>query len=501
MKLFSAEQIRQADQATIERQPITSLDLMERAATEFTDWFCRKFDKSHHIAILCGTGNNGGDGLAIARMLSDRKYEVLVGQVQVSDKLSPDCATNLDRFQEQEPVQFIRQKEDIPDLEEADIVIDALFGSGLSRPPEGLYAKLISVINDTKARKVAVDLPSGLFSDKHSAPHQAIVKADYTVTFQSPKLAFFMAENAPYVGHWITLDIGLDSDFLHQTQTPYYTMDKNLVRKKLRQRSKFAHKGDFGKVLLIAGSKGKMGAAVLAARACLHSGAGLLTTHIPSSAYIIMQTAVPEAMASLDKHEASFTELPEIKPYDVIGIGPGLGKETQTVEAMKQLLQKVSVPLVIDADGLNILAAHPELYKFVPENSILTPHPKEFERLAGEFGNDFDRLEKQKEFAQKHKVYLIVKGGHTTLTTPQGKVYFNTSGNPGMATGGTGDVLTGMMTGILAQKYSAEDAAIIGVYLHGLAGDLAAKDRSQMAMLASDLTEHIGKAALEVFGN
>jgi ADP-dependent NAD(P)H-hydrate dehydratase / NAD(P)H-hydrate epimerase len=499
MKILSAEQIRQADQHTIAKAKISSLELMERAATEFTDWFCRTFDTSHRIRIVCGTGNNGGDGLSIARMLSDRKYEVLAAQVRSSDKLSEDCSANFDRFQSEEPIVLIREEADIPDFEKTDIIIDALFGSGLSRPVEGLYASVIKAANASSALRVSVDIPSGLFCDKHSDSHQTIFKANYTATFQCPKLAFFLPENSAYAGQWITLDIGLDKDFLHSLYSPYHTIEKADIIHKLKHRGKFDHKGDFGKALLIAGSKGKMGAAVLCARACLHSGTGLLTTHIPSSAYIIMQTAVPEAMASLDKDEAHFSKLPDINHYDVVGIGPGLGKEEQTVKAMEELLKKANKPLVIDADGLNILSLHPEMLKLLPANTLLTPHPKEFERLAGSWENDFERLEKQRNFAQKYKVFLILKGGHTSVATPDGDVYFNMTGNPGMATGGTGDVLTGMLTGILGQKYSPQNAALIGVYLHGLAGDLAAKNKSQIAMLASDLVDHIGAAVLKLY--
>jgi NAD(P)H-hydrate epimerase len=321
-----------------------------------------------------------------------------------------------------------------------------------------------------------------------------IIQADFTLTFQFPKISFFFAENEKYVGDWEVLPIRLHPEGIEQTLTNFFLTEGEDVQQIIQKRSRFGHKGTYGHALLIAGSYGKMGAAVLASKACLRSGAGLLTTHVPHLGYSIIQTAVPEAMASIDQHDSFFTEFPGLEQFTAVGVGPGINQKTNTKRALNELLEKSKVPLVIDADALNILAENKTWLEKLPENSILTPHPGEFKRLAGESETSYERLQKQISFSEKYKVIVVLKGAFTTVSTPGGKVYFNSSGNPGMATAGSGDVLTGIILGLLAQGISPENAAIAGVYLHGLAGDLAAQQNSEFALVAGDIIDYLRKA-------
>jgi NAD(P)H-hydrate epimerase len=385
--------------------------------------------------------------------------------------------------------------EDFPETDEEEVIVDAIFGSGLTRLIKGFIAEVINKINGSAAVKVAIDTPSGVFSDSSSIQDGgAIVRADYTLSFQFPKLAFMMPENDPYVGEWHVLDIGLHHDYINSVTTDNFFTVKEDVVPLVKKRRKFSHKGTFGHALLIAGSYGKMGAAVLAAESCLRSGVGLLHVHIPKVGYQIMQTALPEAMISLDRYDNYFSEVPNLSMYNVVGIGPGLGTEHQSQMALKLLIQEFKAPMVFDADALNILSENKTWLAFLPAGSILTPHPKEFERLTGKWTNDFGKLEMQRDFAKRYNIYVVLKGAHTSVCTPDGKCYFNSTGNPGMATAGSGDVLTGIITGLLAQNYTSGQAAVLGVYLHGLAGDLSAKKLGQEAMLAGDMVSLLGKA-------
>jgi NAD(P)H-hydrate epimerase len=362
----------------------------------------------------------------------------------------------------------------------------------LSRPVDGLYGDAIEKINGLSAEKIAIDIPSGLMADKPSAG--PIVRAHQTLSFQVPKLAFFFPQHHEFVGNWVLLDIGLHKDFLKAVETPYYYFLRKDVRRTLNVRSKFDHKGKFGHALLVAGGFGKMGAAVLAARAALRAGLGLLTVHVPTTGYNIIQNAVPEAMASIDDQEEFFANCPALGGYSVIGIGPGLGQEDETVDAFRDILVKSKTPLVIDADALNILASHRELLQLVPPGSILTPHPKEFERIVGEWNNDFERLEKQQRLAKDLKSVVVLKGAFTSIAAPDGSVTFNSSGNPGMAKGGAGDVLTGILTGLMAQEYTALQAAQLGVFLHGFAGDLGVYEKGPNSLIASDIVDFLPEA-------
>ncbi len=496
MKILSATQIRALDAYTIEHEPIDSINLMERASASFVEWFIQKFPAPLPVKIVCGVGNNGGDGLAIARMLLTEKYIVEVFVVAYSSTHSPDFTHNYHKLAARTTIHFIEQESHIPEISSSDVIIDAIFGSGLSRPVEGIAAAVINVINASKATVVAVDIPSGLYVDTYN-PDTHIIQADYTVSFQLPKLSFLLPQNFIYVGEWHLTDIGLHPVAIEAAQTNYFFVDTNFVEERVKRRGKFSHKGTFGHALLIAGSYGKMGAAVLATKACLKSGVGLLTVQVPTCGYQIMQICVPEVMTLTDTSTHFFSQVPLLEKFTTVGIGPGLGTEKVTAEAMADLLKELKRPLIIDADGLNILAANKELLALLPPGSILTPHPKEFERLAGNTIEEYERLEVLQKFTRQYQLIVVLKGAHTAIATPDGQVYFNSTGNPGMATGGTGDVLTGIITSLLAQNYTPTEAATLGVYFHGLAGDYAARQVGYNALTASDVISCLPQAFLQ----
>ncbi|MBL7870316.1 MAG: NAD(P)H-hydrate dehydratase [Cyclobacteriaceae bacterium] len=496
MKVLSADQIKAWDAYTIREEPIASIDLMERACQAFVTWFVERFDATNKIGIVCGTGNNGGDGLGIARLLSEWNYSVTVWIVRGSVSESIDFLTNLKKLDSKISVSEIKTDADCELFADRAILIDAIFGSGLSRPLEGIYEKVIDCLNRSPKVIIAVDVPSGLRTDQHSSG--TVLKANHTVTFQVPKLAFLQPDNYRYVGEWHLVDIGLHKKYLKEVESDNSLITLKSVRKILRPRSKFDHKGKFGHGLLIAGSTGKMGACILAARAALRSGLGLLTVHVPQSGYTIIQTAVPEAMATVDQ-SADFFSGREIESfYTTVGIGPGLGQAPETVRALEYLFTRYRKPIVIDADALNILAANPKFLALIPEGSILTPHPGEFERLVGTWSDDFEKLNKLKELSTRIQSIVLLKGAYTVIATPDKKLIFNSTGNPGLATGGSGDVLTGILMGLLAQSYSATDSAIVGVYLHGLAGDLAAREKGQNSLIAGDLVDFLPGAFRKV---
>lgn len=496
MRILSTSQIREADAYTISHEPIASLDLMERASRAFVEWFTLRFEGGSKVGVVCGTGNNGGDGLAIARMLHEWGHPVTVWIVS-GGQGSGDFNANRDRLPQKIECLTIADESDVMDFDRCEVLIDAMFGSGLSRPPAGLHAHVIDRMNASAATRVAVDIPSGLMADRHSSG--PIVRADHTVSFQLPKLAFFMPEAYPYTGEWVVVDIGLDRSFIKSAETPHYYTKMGAVRKILRPRSRFDHKGTYGHALLIAGSHGKIGAAVLAARAALRTGAGLLTVHVPRCGYTVLQSAVPEAMCQTDDNDHVFTVPPESGPYRTMGIGPGLGQDERTKTALAKTLGNFGKPVVLDADALNLLAGDRSLLHLVPPGSILTPHPGEFRRLVGPWNDDFHRLALQKELAVSLRSVVVLKGAYTSVATDRGEVHFNSTGNPGMATAGAGDVLTGVLTGLLAQDYSPVEAAIAGVFLHGLAGDIAAMEYGMNAMIASDLINHLPAAFRKVY--
>ncbi len=500
MKILSAEEIRAWDQYTIEQEPILSIELMERASAQCVDWLLNKFPAVQSFAIFCGKGNNGGDGLAIARMLVEKQYNVSVHILEFGHLGTADFQTNLARLHQLSfsEIYFIQSAETFHSLPDDTIVIDALFGSGLNRKLDGVTAALVEHLNASAHTIVSIDIASGLFVDRSSKGNTAI-EADYTISFQCYKPAFLFAENENWLGEIHILDIGLHPGFLSTVETNFELTDFELTRSIYKPRRDFGHKGNFGHALLIAGSYGKMGAALLAAKACLRSGAGLVSCHIPQCGYQIMQTAFPEAMVSVDENAEVVSKLnSDLLTYKAIGIGPGLGTAGETKMALQSLLQSYKSPLVLDADALNIIAADNVLLSQLPAGSVLTPHPKEFERLFGTSANDFERVLLCLEKAKQFNVIIILKGHHSFIATPQGKGYFNSTGNAGMATGGSGDVLTGLLTGLLAQGYSATETALLGVYLHGLAGDIAARQHSREALIASDIIDHIGDAFLQL---
>jgi len=493
MKILSASQIRDTDAYTIEHEPIASAELMERASQVFAFYFMEKFPPSGRVVIFCGIGNNGGDGLCVARLLAARGYAVTVVIVRFSDKTSADFAINFKRLQQSGAVEImdVHQQSELPELPAGVVVIDSIFGSGLNRPPGGLAGEAVAHINASPAAVVALDIPSGVFADEPT-PGPA-VEADFTLSFQAPKLALLLPDNFRYTGQWEARSIGLSEAFIERQATRHYLVERELARCVLRERKKIDHKGTYGHAQIVAGSRGKMGASALCALGCLRSGVGLLTMHVPGCGYQIMQQTVIEAMTTVDDQEEHITHVPLMEKRTCIGIGPGLGTAGPTAQAFHELMKKAEVPLIIDADGLNILSQHNDWLKELPAGSILTPHPGEFARLAGRWENDFDKLDKLRALAKTHEVVIVLKGAHTTTACPDGMSDFNTTGNPGMATAGSGDVLTGMLTAFLGQGIEAFTAAKTGVYLHGLAGDQAAKNRGKASMIATDIIDQIPK--------
>ena len=498
MYILNAQEIREWDQFTIAYEPISSIDLMERAATKCVEWIERQNWQDKTFKIFSGKGNNGGDGIAITRLLYTLGYSISVYILEFGRPGSPDFQTNLQRLHELSftEIYFIQSVENLPLISSNEILIDAIFGSGLNKQLDGLSADLVDHINDSGALVVSIDLPSGMFIDQ-SSKESKVIEAKHTLTFQCYKLALLMQENASFIGEVHVLDIGLNQQFLQNQIHDKVLIDPKLTHQIFEIRSPFAHKGNFGHALLIAGSYGKIGAAVLAAKACLRSGVGLLTCYLPKCGYEIMQTALPEAMVMTDENETVVAQLPDaIEKYSVIGIGPGIGTASDTQNLISFICRRYKKHLVIDADGLNCLSQHKDLLKQLSPGSVLTPHPKEFDRLFGEQQNDFDRLRTAIENAQRYKIIIVLKSHHTAIVTPSGNVFFNSTGNAGMAKGGSGDVLTGIITSLVAQNYSSEHASILGVYLHGLAGDFAANVLSQQSMIATDIIEYLSPAFL-----
>ena len=501
MKILPVDKIREADAFTIENEPIDSVDLMERAASKVYEWFVKRCkSKEVSVKIFCGIGNNGGDGLALARMLYATNIIPQVFIVRYSDKMSRDCEINFTRLEEETevPMYDIFSEDDFPQIFDNDIVIDAIFGSGLNRPIEGFTAELINYLNKTNAIRIAIDIPSGLFANHQPTANsqQPIAKVDYTLTFQFPKLAFMFPEYDAFVGKWEVLDINLHKDFIDNVETLNFYTTEDVVKPILRKRSKFSHKGTYGHALLVAGSSGKTGAALLAAEACMRTGVGLLTAHLPKDALLPMQVYLPEAMTDIDKSDTHCTEIDDILPYTAIGVGPGIGKNEETVTLLKKLLQEATQPLVLDADALNIIAENPTWLSFLPDNTILTPHPKEFDRLFGKTYNSYERLELQRKMSVVHNIIIVQKGAHTAITFPNGTCFFNSTGNPGMATAGSGDVLTGMILSLLAQRYAPAEAALLGVFLHGKAGDIAAENIGMESLIARDIIRNINQLGI-----
>jgi len=502
MKFFSTSQIRELDQYTIKHEPIASIDLMERAADALYWEFIGNFPYLQPVCILAGPGNNGGDALALARMLLKSGYEVSVFLIH-SGSLSPDCETNRQRLIETFPeaLNEIQNTFIAPKITDETIIIDGLFGSGLSRPLTGIFAKAVQWINNAGCEVVSIDIPSGLQGEEIPLTPKGeqekitnIIKADYTFSLQFPKLAFLFPENEAFIGNWEVLDIGIHLKAIEEISSDFFYLEKTDIAALLKNRSKFSHKGTFGHALIVAGSKGMAGSSVLSAKAALRVGAGLVTVHGPECNRTIVQTAIPEAIFQSDIQTDFISEVENVEKYNAIAIGPGIGTESETKESVGKFLKKLNKPCVIDADALNIIGQHKDLLQFIPKNSIITPHPKEFERIFGESKTSYERMLKTQEKAKLHGIIIVLKGAHTLIATPDGGLFFNSTGNSGMATAGSGDVLTGILVGLLAQGYNPEDAAKIGVFIHGCAGDLALENQSEESLIASDIIEYLGKA-------
>ena len=495
MKILSAAEIREADQYTIAHEPIASIDLMERAASACTEYILEMHGPDEKFIVVCGKGNNGGDGLAIARMLVHAACPVEVFILEYIESSSPDFISNLELLKKIPSLQIyhIRHSDEFK-IKEKVIIIDAILGTGINKPTAGLIAEVISLINNSKNKVIAIDVPSGLPVDEPMPKKWPVISATVTLTFQQPKLAFLFPEGGEYVGQLKVLNIGLDADHIASMQSAFYFLQDSDISSLLISRGRFAHKGTFGHSLLFSGSLGKMGAALLSSHACVRSGTGLLTAHIPRCGYEIMQTSLPEAMVSLDSTEEHISSLPALDKYTSIGIGPGMGTHADTAKVLKLLIQTTPCPLVLDADALNIISENKTWLAFLPARTILTPHPKEFDRLTEKHTDSWARLKSAQVLAHKHSIIIVLKGAYTAIVMPDRSVWFNSTGGPALAKGGSGDVLTGIITALLSRGYAPREATFLGVYLHGLAADLALADIHPESMLASDVIAHISSA-------
>ena len=510
LPVLTADQLRQADAWIIAHEPITSIELMERAAIRCVEWleghrsrlFASTAIEEQPYLILVGPGNNGGDGLAMARLLHAAGHPVRVCRPFAALRSTDDNSLNHSRLANSGVVMLEESGgERPPDILPGEVVIDALFGIGLSRPLQGDQRRFVKGLNASKATVIAIDMPSGLLSeDNMSNDMEAVVRATWTLTFHVPKLAFFLPDSIPFVGSWDVLDIGLDKGFFAQQKSPYLVPGPEDLQGLLPLRPAYAHKGTFGHALLMAGGPGMLGAAVMAVRAAARSGVGRLSVHIPSSGREVLHTAAPEAMVLADQNPMELTAIPDLQRYTAVGIGPGIGQGPNTAKCLRALIQTVQVPCVFDADALNILAQEPTWAAFLPPGSVLTPHPAEADRLFGRSASPFERLQKARDFARKQHVVVVLKGARTAICAPDGRVFFNLTGNAGMAKGGSGDVLTGLLAGLLAQGMPPMPAALVGVHLHGSAGDHAAAELGQDAMTANDLPDFLSRAFHDLRG-
>ncbi|MBR9915078.1 MAG: NAD(P)H-hydrate dehydratase [Algicola sp.] len=501
MKIFSKEQIYQGDALTAKKQNISSTELMERAGIQIFNWLHVRMQGSQvPIHVFCGIGNNGGDGLVVARHLLTHGYNVTTYIVNCSDKRSKDFLINYDRIKQttKEWPEMMACEADFPEIHKDDIIVDAVFGIGLNRPANDWVKALFVHFKNSKAFTLSIDIPSGVYTDKIPEDENGVVWANYTLSFQAPKLVFFLPDTAKYTVEWEVLDIGIDREFLFTTETVAELIGKNEVLPLYQPRQKYAHKGTYGHALIVGGSYGKIGSVLLASRATLSIGAGLVTAYIPKCGYQIMQTALPEAMVITGENEQIISDINVTFEPTVIGLGIGMGTDKKTILGLEAFLKEHQRPMVIDADGLNCLAQKKSLLKLLPEHTVLTPHPKELERLIGHWKDDFDKLKKTKEFSKKYQVIVVIKGAHT-ITVFQDKYYVNTTGNPGMATAGSGDVLTGIITGLISQGYEALSATVFGVYLHGKAADIAIEDLGYQSLIASHIIEALGDAYIDLF--
>tara|TARA_B100001146_G_scaffold222761_1_gene235804 strand:- start:15760 stop:17307 length:1548 start_codon:yes stop_codon:yes gene_type:complete len=501
MKVFSAEQFYEADKRTTEKEGISSLDLMERAGIQVFQWLHQRMQGAQApIHIFCGIGNNGGDGLVVGRHLIEHGYQVNLYVANFTDKRSKCFLINYDRIKEitKKWPKLMKSAADFPEIAPQDIIVDALFGIGINRPPEGWVKELILFINKQKAFTLSIDMPSGLYANEVLEDREAVIQANHTLTFQAPKLSFFLPETGTYVPYFEAIDIGLDPEYLHTTKALARVILKPEAQRFYKQREKYAHKGTYGHVLVMGGSHGKLGAPQLTAKAAYRTGAGLVTAYIPTCGFQSFQTALPEVMTITDGGEKCITKASFDLSPTVIAVGMGMGVHSESKTALKELFEKTKTPMVIDADALNCISEHSELRALIPKKSVLTPHPGELERLVGGWKNDYEKIEKAQALSKELDVIVLVKGANTLIVLGD-DLYINSTGNPGMATGGSGDVLSGMIACLIAQGYDPLMASIFGVYLHGSAGNLVAQEYGFEALMAGDIIASIGAAFLELF--
>lgn len=506
--IYDVSSIRECEAFTMESRGLSSLQLMEAAGTACSDRVAECLEGRYEcsIFVFCGGGNNGGDGAVIARQLIFRhnlpNNVTVVHCVSDTSKVSGENSTNIKRWIElsaNHTNAFYKSHEsfDFSEIRDEDIVVDALFGIGLNKPLSGIHSDIVERINISKAMVVSIDIPSGLYADRHTPLNNRVVCADLTLTMQFMKLALLVPENFSRFGAVEVLDIGLEEPAGLIERASAWLVDGETFTDGWDVSTPFAHKGSFGHGLLVAGSTSMPGAAVLSAAAAMRGGIGKLTVHSTRQALSVLANSLPEAIHDIDDDEdcvsrISWNSLPN--NINAVALGPGLGKNKRTYSAIKDILDTVSLPMVIDADALNFLSEHKTRLAFLPHNSILTPHFAEFERLAGRPENDFDRIRKARDFAVRHSVILVLKGHNTVVSMPDGRQFFNTTGNPGMATAGSGDVLTGLLLALLAQGYNPEFAALLGVFIHGAAGDEYASEHFYKTMIASDLHKYFSKA-------
>jgi NAD(P)H-hydrate epimerase len=517
MRVLNTAQMREADRRTIEDVGLPSIVLMENAGREAAAAIETTFEDiaSLRVAILCGPGNNGGDGFVIARALAARGADVGVYVIGGAAASTGDARANLRVLQRLETVEIVEianaaaWKVEGPDALDADLIVDALFGTGVRVPLTGPYETIVADVNTVGSPVVSIDLPSGLSADTSDVPGP-IVHATMTVTFAAPKLPLVLPPAETSVGEMIVADIGIPAAIIDALDGPRVeVLTRRDVRSLLVPRAADSHKGDYGRILVVAGSRGLTGSASLCARAALRSGAGLVTVATPASSAPIVAALGAEYM-TLPLDEApdgtvAASALDRLLAFkaDVIALGPGLGRSASAAAVVHGLVERSSVPLVLDADALIAFAGTADrLASREGVDVVITPHPGEMAALTGQSIDEVqaNRLDVARTFASAHRVHVILKGHRTLVASPDETVAINTTGNPGMATAGAGDVLTGMVTAWLAQRHDAEDAARLAVYLHGLAGDLAAVERGEVALVAGDLIDRLGAAVLDLTG-
>jgi ADP-dependent NAD(P)H-hydrate dehydratase / NAD(P)H-hydrate epimerase len=503
MKIFEAAQIRLADEATLLKEKIPSIDLMERAAQTCVNELKKVFASTDKPAIICGNGNNGGDGLAIARLLYQEGIIPKVFTVEFANQSSVDYKINLKRLKEETQVE-IQCIDSIADFQllENHWVIDALLGTGTSRPVDGLLKELIVYLNKSRVKVISIDLPSGMpadgIRDFDAWKNAEMVNAVLTFSFQFPKLAFFLPETGVKTGEWKILDIGLSQEFMDETDSVFDFLEVKDLMHLIHKRAKFSNKGSYGHLLLIAGSEGKSGAALMSSKAAMRTGCGKLTLCSDQASLQALAVYLPEAM-SVEGGKKEVEILPALNSFDAIAVGPGLGKGEGVQKVLKRLLQDWAGPLLVDADAINILAENPTWFNWLPKASVLTPHPLEFRRLTGNTsGTFYDLLVSAAKFSKKYSVFINLKSTYSCLITPSGRFLFNSSGISALAKAGTGDVLSGIIAGFLCMGYSATESICLGNYIHGRAAYLAVGKNSFHSLLAGEIEQFIGQATAEI---